>query len=144
MKNRVSHLFEPFKAFQLLQQEIDRQFSEFAVDHSARQHSPVEVWRNEEGAILRIELPGVDLNDIDVSVNGSHVHVNANRNLPDVGENENSRLNELIAGEQGRVVEMPFEVDAEKIDASYLNGVLTISVSKSSNELPQKVVVKAG
>lgn len=144
MKNRVSHLFDPFKTFHMLQRELDRQVRGLNQRDGNLADAPLDIWKGENGAVINVELPGVELDQIDVSVEGTELRIHADRHLQGVSESETVRHHELTSGELQRAVQLPFEVDTEQIDASYRHGVLSISLVKSEKERPQKVTVKAG
>jgi HSP20 family protein len=139
--------FEPLTG---LRSEMDRLFNEFACGTTAGRCNapsptagfpPVNVWEDERNLFAEAELPGLTLENIEVLVQGNELTIKGCR--PD-GETEGATWHrrERGVGEFGRVLRLPVEVNADKVQASLRDGVLTITLPKAESVLPRKIEVK--
>ncbi|MFI8434732.1 Hsp20/alpha crystallin family protein [Streptomyces sp. NPDC079020] len=85
---------------------------------------PVEVSTGDGVCVLRAELPGMDLEDITITVDDNLVTVSAER-----GESEEDKEHsEFRYGSFRRTVRLPATIPADDVDASYADGILTVRV----------------
>ncbi len=128
--------FDPFAA------EFDRlarrAFGPIEVGRSAMRMDGI---RREDGIELRFDLPGIDPDSIDVTVDRGVLSVSAQRS-EEYAEAEKPFIRERAMGSFTRRVRLSDAVDAEKIDASYDRGVLTVRVPLAEKALPRKVEIK--
>lgn len=97
--------------------------------------------RRDDGIELRYDLPGVDPDSIDVTVDQGVLTVSAQRSQ-EYAEAERPFIRERVMGSFTRRVRLSDTVDAEKIEAGYDRGVLTVRVPLAEKALPRKVEVK--
>jgi HSP20 family protein len=122
-----------------LESEIDRLF-ETALGSFAQAASstrfPVELYEDNDNTYVRAELPGINRSDINVEMVEDYLTISGTRKS---AEKENSQ------GEQSfsfsRSVTIPEHVQADKVSASYENGVLTVTLPKREEAKPKKVQV---
>jgi HSP20 family protein len=104
---------------------------------------PVNVWENEEGAVITAELPGIAAKDFDISVDGTVVTFEGK--IPErKPEGTLVRQERANGGSFARSIDLGFPVDQEKVDARYKHGVLEIMVPKAASAQRKKIAVKAG
>lgn len=104
---------------------------------------PVDVIEEGERLVFRAELPGVDRNDIDIKAeNGTLVLRGEKKQEKDVTEDSAHRV-ERFYGSFSRSFILPTAVDAEKISATYRDGVLEVVVPKAEEAKPRKIKVLA-
>ncbi|MFO1019915.1 MAG: Hsp20/alpha crystallin family protein [Planctomycetales bacterium] len=139
--NRVSRYWDPWKDFQQLQQELNR-----AIQHPAQLFPAVSggvpsvnVWRSEQGALLTSEIPGLDPEKLDISVNGQTVTVKGERTQVEKAANEKYHCQERFTSKFARTFQLPFRVDASKTEAKYEKGVLTVTLPQAQEDRPQKI-----
>ena len=92
--------------------------------------------------VVRAELPGLDTNDLDISVHGRLLTIRGHKRREECHEGENYRCMERTYGSFTRSLELPFVVDTNKVNAVYKNGVLTISMPKLKKELPHTMIIE--
>ncbi len=102
----------------------------------------MNIWTNEEGAVVSAELPGVKVEDLDISVVGETLTISGSRELEQAGENSRYHRQERGYGSFTRTIELPFQVEPEQVEASYKNGVLKISLPRAAADKPKKISVK--
>ena len=100
----------------------------------------MDAIRREQEVELRFDLPGIDTDSIDVTVDRGVLTVSAKRS-EEYAEGEKPFVRERIMGSFTRRIRLSDSVDAEKIAASYDGGVLRVSVPLQERALPRKVAV---
>jgi HSP20 family protein len=99
------------------------------------------VWEEGDALVLEAELPGLDLNDLEIYVNQNELTIKGERKLP-VPEKAVRHRQERSTGAFGRTLALPVLVDANKVEAHLDNGVLTIRLAKQEQAKPRKIAVK--
>jgi HSP20 family protein len=101
----------------------------------------MDVVRREQEVELRFDLPGIDADSIDVTVDRGVLTVRATRN-DEYAEGEKPYIRERITGSFVRRIRLSDSVDADKISASYDAGVLSVSVPLAEQAQPRKVEIR--
>jgi HSP20 family protein len=125
--------FDPFAEYHRAQRTADG-------GHAAMR---MDAIRREQEVELRFDLPGIDTDSIDVTVDRGVLTVSAKRS-EEYTEGEKPFVRERIMGSFTRRIRLSDSVDAEKIAASYDGGVLRVSVPLQERALPRKVEVSTG
>jgi HSP20 family protein len=114
-----------------LENEIDRMFESAFSGYAspATPRFPVDVFEDTDNTYVRAELPGVTRDDINVEMADGYLNINASRKD---GE-ESFALT--------RSVGIPEAVEADRVSASYENGVLTVTLPKPEQAKPRKISV---
>ena len=97
------------------------------------------IRRNDE-VVLRFDVPGIDPESIEVTVDRGVLTVSASR-AEEYAEGENPFIRERVMGSFSRRVSLADTVDAEKIDATYANGVLSVRLPLLEKAQPRKVEI---
>lgn len=127
--------FDPFAA------EFDRLARRaFGPAEAGRPLMRMDGIRREDRVELRFDLPGIDADSIDVTVDRGVLTVSAQRSQ-EYADAERPFIRERVMGSFSRRVRLSDAVDAEKIEASYDRGVLTVLVPLTERALPRKVEV---
>jgi HSP20 family protein len=101
----------------------------------------VDIEETEDGWIVEAELPGVDKKDINVELRDSELTITG-----DIKERERTGILRRRTRRKGRFeyrVALPGDADADGVDASLHDGVLTLRVPKSERAKPRRIDVKA-
>ncbi len=101
---------------------------------------PVNVWEDEQRIFIEAEVPGMKLDDLDLTVNGDEVTIKGERKQ-DETDGVSYHRQERGVGTFSRVVHLPTAVDVEKVAANLNAGVLTITLPKAQEVLPRKIKV---
>jgi len=137
----------PTSTYNQLRREMDDLFSGVFGDmfdgwRSAPGFPAVNLWEDAECLYAEAELPGMSMEDVEVFVTGDELHVKGCRKAPrDEGLTYHRR--ERGTGEFSRVVTLPYEVNADKVDATLKDGVLMIVLPKAESARPRKITVKS-
>jgi HSP20 family protein len=105
------------------------------------QFPPVNIWTCADGAIVTAQLPGVSLDQISVTVHRNTASISGTRPPEVVGPDTFTHRQERPHGDFGRVVVLPFRVDAEKVSARFERGVLKLDLPRPDEDRPRKVQI---
>jgi len=137
-------MLDPMWPFMQLRRDISQLFSGFdETDPGASMRAgfpPLTIWEDENAYYAEAEIPGVTQDDLEVLTIGSELTIRGNRK-PTQGENVSYHRQERGTGEFVRVVTLPGEVDADKVEARLHNGVLTLTLPKVEAAKPRKIAV---
>ena len=117
-------------------------FDPFAQRADYRRLARMDAIRRDNEVELRFDLPGIDPESIDVSVDRGVLTVKASRN-EEYTEGEKPVIRERVMGSYVRRVRLSDAVDAEKIEAGYTDGVLTVHVPVMETAQPRKIEVRS-
>jgi len=106
-------------------------------------HPGFNLWEDDDNLFVEAELPGIELDDIDIVVTGDrHLSLKGERKQPAL-EGGAWHRQERGFGNFARSVELPHDVDSENVSANLTYGVLTITLPKREEAKPRKIKVKA-
>ena len=106
---------------------------------------PLNVWQDDNTIFVEADLPGVDRATLEVTVTeGDKLTIRTQRPAPAKVEGVTWLRQERLAGTFARVIGLPFPVDSEKVEATYNNGVLKVTLPKVATVKPRTVPVKVG
>lgn len=138
---RFGRMMAPIPEIQNLRREMNRVFS--GISQEVSQDFPaVNVWVGEHDAIVNAEIPGVEIEKIDISVIADSLTISGSREPATLGEGESYYRQERDFGRFTRTLRLPFNVEADKVDARYENGVLFITLPRAEADKPKKVAIK--
>ncbi len=105
-------------------------------------YPPLDLWEDEENLYVETELPGFELEELDIMVTGDNqLSVKGQRKPPEV-EGGTWHRQERGYGHFSRMIELPEHVDPEKVSAQFKHGVLTITMPKKEESRPRRIEVK--
>ena len=105
---------------------------------------PVDVYEDEQNLVLKLEVPGVNEGDINVSVENNTLTVQGERKFEKEEKEENFHRIERRYGSFLRTFKLPTTVDSEKVEASYDKGILKITLAKRAEAKPRQIKVGNG
>jgi HSP20 family protein len=102
---------------------------------------PVDVYEDEQNLVLKLEVPGVEEKDLNVSVENNTLTIQGERKFEKEEKEENFHRIERRYGSFLRTFKLPNTVDAEKVDANYEKGILKITLAKRAEAKPRQIKV---
>jgi len=143
--------YDPFREFATLQDRMNRLLSnprgpegqDEALTTTAFA-PPVDVYEDEHGVTLKIEVPGIDEKDIDVRIENNTLTVHGERKFEKEEKEENFRRVERQYGSFTRTFTLPQTVDTENVAATYDKGVLKIALPKKAEAKPKQIKISVG
>jgi len=103
----------------------------------------VDVFEKEDRFVVKAELPGMKEEDIDVSVVGDTLSIKGEKKTETEIKEEDYYRCERSYGSFYRSIPIPSNVDANKIEASFEDGILEVALPKSAKVKPKKIAVSA-
>jgi HSP20 family protein len=101
-----------------------------------------DIYEDQEGLRMQFEVAGLDPNDVKVQINENVITVSGDRKLENEEKKNNYRRIERSYGHFERSFSLPQNLDTERVQAGYKNGVLNISIPRSERSKPRAVQVK--
>ena len=144
MVRRLYTTYSPWREMRRMQRQMDRLVNRMGTGLAAAPSYPaMNVWLNEDGAIVTAELPGFDPDNLEISVVNDTLTLAGNRCADDVQDATYHRR-ERRCGSFTRSFQLPFLVEGTEVEASFEQGVLKIQVPRAEADKPKKISVKAG
>lgn len=140
--------WDPFRDLVALQDRMNRLFDDRLSgmrgeeNISATARPPVDIYETEQAIVMEADVPGLDLNDLDIRVENNTLLFRGERKLSSEVKEEDYHRIERGYGAFARSFSLPATVDPEKIQASYNNGVLRISMAKREETKPKQIKVQ--
>ncbi len=137
--------FDPVEGLLRLQDELDRFFGKPQLDlglTGANVFPPVNVFTDQDGLVIRAEVPGVSPSELHVQVEAGRLTLTGERKAP-APENSSYHRRERRHGTFSRTVQLPRDLDSEQAAAEYRNGVLTVRIPKQAAAKPRQIEVRA-
>jgi len=103
----------------------------------------VDIFERGDDLIIRAEIPGVEKDDIDISVENNTLSIRGQRKREKEFDEDRTYRMERVFGGFVRTFSLPRTVDASRISASYKNGVLELQLPKAEEAKPKRIEIKA-
>jgi HSP20 family protein len=101
-----------------------------------------EVKETDDAYVIRADVPGVEEDDLDISVTGNRLVISGHRDAEERDEGDNYFTYERSYGTFTRAFTLPQDVDAENVKADLKKGVLQLTVPKRAESKPRKISLK--
>ena len=128
--------FDPFR-------DLDRMTQMLTQPGSRSTAMPMDAYREGDEFVVHFDLPGVDPNTIDLTVEKNMLTVRAERHW-EPKESQDVLISERAQGSFSRQLFLGDSLDADRVQASYNQGVLTLTIPVAEQAKPRKVEVLAG
>jgi len=140
--------WDPFREVQALQNRVNSLFRDFNDGDSplttASFVPAVDIYEDDQKVILKLEVPGIEEKDLDVSVENNTLTVKGERKFEKEEKEENFHRIERRYGSFFRAFTLPPTVDTEGIGAQYNAGVLKLELKKKPEAQPKQIKVNVG
>jgi HSP20 family protein len=146
--------WEPFRQYSTMQDRTNRMnrlFRELLNSEAPEEAltttsfaPPVDIYEDEHNISLKLEVPGIDENDIDVRIDNNTLTVHGERKIEKEEKEENFRRVERQYGSFTRTFTLPNSVDPGQVSAHYDKGVLKIKLAKKAEAKPKQIKVNVG
>ena len=142
--------WDPFRELTSLQNRVNSLFQDFGrtgQDELTTTGSfvpPVDVYEDEHKVILKLEIPGINQDDVDIRLENNTLTVRGERKFEKEEKEENFHRIERHYGSFARSFTLPNTLDPESVTANYENGVLKIELAKRAEAKPKQIKVNIG
>ncbi|QDU82840.1 Spore protein SP21 [Polystyrenella longa] len=137
--------WNPWQELDQLTHQFDQLFTRqwpAASKQNQLKFGAVNVLKNDQGVLVQLAVPGLEADDLDISLTHNSVTVKANRDA-DSDSSSNVSRQERSTRQFSRSISLPVEVDPSSCDATYTKGVLTLKLEQPEEQQPKKIEVKA-
>ncbi len=138
--------FDPFRELEALRREMERVFDTFLAERGLEGEfvwtPPLEVKETDDRYIVRMDIPGVNKKDIKIEVTDNTLIVSGERKEEKEEKEASYYRREIAYGSFYRAIQLPSDIDPEKINAKYENGVLVIEIPKSEKARKREIKVQ--
>lgn len=139
--------WRPFSELTTLRDDMDRIWERFfgkwpGMEPFRREWTPsLDVSETKNNIVVNVEAPGIDPKDIDISLTGDVLTIKGEKRQEKEEKDENYHRVERSYGVFARSVRLPHEVQSGKIEASYKNGILKITLPKSEEAKKKEIKI---
>jgi HSP20 family protein len=142
--------WDPFDAFLGAQQDLNRMFRRSWLGDQGEETGPAEggkwapaidIYETGDSLVVEAELPGIDPEDIDVTVDDGVLTLRGERKHEREVTEENYHRVERAWGSFQRSIRLPSDAESDKVKASYESGVLKVTVPKTEPPKPRSVTI---
>ena len=102
---------------------------------------PVDIQENGDSYLFHAELPGMSKEDIHITLENSVLRLSGERKFEKDAKKENYHRVERTYGTFTRTFTLPTQVDPEKVQAAFENGILTITVPTAEQAKPRQIAI---
>lgn len=141
--------WEPFRELLSMREAMDRLFEESFLRPRGRWLVPfdvealaVDMYETDDKIVVKASLPGVKPEEVDISVTGNTLTIKGETKAEEEVKEENYIRRERRYGAFSRSLSLPTQVEVEKAEAAFENGVLTLSLPKAEAVRPKAIKVK--
>lgn len=135
----------PFGELLSLRQAMDRLFEDSFVRPGAVGEGPnplaLDIYSNEDALVVEAALPGVKPEDVDISILGDTLTINASMREEKSGDDAGYTYREIRRGALSRSVTLPGGLDTDAASANFENGMLRLSIPKAEESKPRQIKI---
>lgn len=103
---------------------------------------PINITQDNDNFYVRAEIPGMKPEQLSISAQKNRISLSGSREIPPEHDRVSYHRRERAEGSFSRTLTLPTEVDAERVDARYAAGVLTLTLPKAEEAKPRQITVR--
>jgi HSP20 family protein len=137
--------WNPIRELAAMQSAMDRIFDESWRDVRPAFEGnslPIDAHESDRAYTIVANLPGVTAEEIDINLHENVLTIGVEVNREEREEGERTLVEERFYGKLSRSFRLPQPVDSDNVEASYNNGVLTLTLPKTEEAQPRRIAVK--
>jgi HSP20 family protein len=131
--------YAPFSAVRNLQKEMNKIFNTYESQENV--YPAVNIWSNDDELFVTASVPGINPEDIDITVVQGQLEISGNKKNDIPEGNIKCHRQERTQGTFKRSFRLPFDVNNENVKAEYKNGILAIILPRLEESKPKKIKV---
>ena len=101
----------------------------------------VDMHETKDDLVLTVEVPGVSEKDVKVTINGDLLSIRGERRLDDEAKERQLLHVERVHGQFERLIQLPMAVQADRVRATYRDGLLQVTLPKAEELKPREVKI---
>lgn len=103
---------------------------------------PLNITHDNDNFYVRAEVPGLNAKELSISAMRNRLSISGKREIPLEKERVSYHRKERAEGTFSRTVTLPGEVDAERVEARYADGILSLTLPKAEQAKPRQIAVR--
>ena len=132
---------DPWTEMDRIQRKMNRLFNTAMVQESGV-YPAINLWSNSDKVLVTAEIPGYDPKEIQLSIMNNELNIAGKRMPEEVKQGNQYHRQERTTGSFQRNISLPFTVESNKIEAHYLNGILSVTLPRAEADKPKKINIK--
>jgi HSP20 family protein len=132
---------DPWTEMDRIQRKMNRLFNTAMVQESGV-YPAINLWSNSDKVLVTAEIPGYDPKEIQLSIMNNELNITGKRKPEEVKQGNQFHRQERTTGSFQRNISLPFTVESNKIEAHYLNGILSVTLPRAEADKPKKINIK--
>ncbi|MBF0275164.1 MAG: Hsp20/alpha crystallin family protein [Nitrospinae bacterium] len=116
-------------------------FNGWPLEETTNVYPGLNAWKKDDTIIVKAELPGVNSEDVDISVSGNNLTISGNKKLEELKGAEPHRR-ERHYGKFSRTLSLPYNADSGKVVAELKDGILSVTIPRAEEDKPRKITIK--
>lgn len=137
----------PWRPFESLHGHFNGRLNTARWPHfDSREWRPaLDIVENDENYVISVDVPGVATDDIDITLDDGMLTIKGSRKIENRSSEEAGKFRsyERISGSFRRTVRLPEKVNGDEVSAVAKDGILTVTVTKPAEIMPQRIEVQA-
>jgi HSP20 family protein len=137
----------PLSGFEEVRREmlrlLDTVAGEVTGEVGAGVFPPMNITQDDDCIYVRAEVPGIRADQLSVTALRNRLSISGRREIPKEHERVSYHRRERAEGAFDRTVTLPAEVDADRVEARYADGILTLTLPKAEESKPRQIAVRA-
>jgi HSP20 family protein len=138
---------DPFAELERMRREMDALSGNLfrqagSPGFSAGVFPAINLTEDKDNFYVRAELPGVSADALDIQATGKTIAISGERTIAPESQTAKYHRREREAGRFSRIIELPGDIDADKVSAGLANGILTITIPKAEDAKPRQITIK--
>lgn len=140
--------WEPFREMISLRNAMDRLFEESFVRPTrfwpelGIEEIPIDMYQTDNDVVVKASLPGTKPDEVDISITGDTITIKGERKKEKEVKEENYFYKERRYGAFSRSIVLPLPVKGDKAEATFDDGVLTVTIPKAEEVKPRTIKIK--
>lgn len=102
----------------------------------------MDICQTADKVVVKATIPGINADDVDITIAGDVLTINAETKAEEANKDTDYFYRERRYGASTRTVSLPGDLQSDKAEASFENGVLTLSIPKAEEVKPKQIKVK--
>lgn len=136
------NVWSPLRQMSVLSEELDRLFELPMNGESNGWLPPLDLYADGEQLVLKAELPGMKKEDINISLEGDVLSLSGERKEEGGYDKAETHRSERFLGRFQRTLTLPYAINNAKVQASYKDGILTVTLPKAEEAKAKQIEVK--
>jgi HSP20 family protein len=142
VRDEFDRLFDRMLATPLLAEPFPAVAFPMVGEYAAEWTPALDYFETEKELIVRLDLPGVHKENIDLKLVGEVLTITGHREEAKEYRVGTALWKERELGKFVRTIRLPFAIEEKKVEAVYQDGILTVTLPKAATAIPEKILIK--